>query len=88
MKITQIATVIGVSVLLASGGPALAQTSGTTGNTGTNSTIANDERYENDDTDYGWLGLLGLSGLAGLFKKPERHVVHQTDTARGDYPNR
>lgn len=90
MKMKQIASVLGVSAIVALGSPALAQTSGTPGNTtgttDTTTTLADDR--DDNDADYGWLGLLGLSGLAGLLKKPERHVVHQTDTTRNDYTNR
>ncbi len=83
MKMTQIATVLGLGAVMALSNPALAQTGGNNDG-GTGTTRANDQRDDNDDTDYGWLGLLGLAGLAGLLKKPERHVVHQTDTPRNN----
>lgn len=68
-----------VGAALLSGPSAWAQTDTTTGNTTTRTTTT---QVEDDGPDLGWLGLLGLLGLAGLLKKPERQVVHHTDTVR------
>lgn len=72
---------VAATTLLVSAG-AFAQDSTMNGGSTTNrsTTIRTENREEQND--YGWLGLLGLAGLAGLLKKPERHVVHQTDTVR------
>ena len=87
---TQLASTLAVGTVLMCGGTAFAQGgTGTDGamSGGANGTTATDNRDDRDDSpDYGWVGLLGLAGLAGLLKKPERHVVHQTDTPRPTNP--
>lgn len=87
MKTAQLATVLGLGAIMAFSNPASAQTGGNNGAVGAGNTAttgANDQRDDNNETDYGWIGLLGLAGLAGLLKRPERHVVHQTDTQRNN----
>jgi hypothetical protein len=88
-KSLSIVSTLAVATVLTFSSAAFAQGSGTTGGTtggdggGTDTTTTrNDDRREDNGTDMGWLGLLGLAGLAGLLKKPERHVVHQTDVPR------
>ena len=93
-KSLSIVSTLAVATVLMFSSAAFAQGSGTTGGTtggdggstgttsSTGTTTRNDDQREDDGPDLGWLGLLGLAGLAGLLKKPERHVVHQTDVPR------
>ena len=69
------------TTLLASGGAYAQDGSGSGTDSSRTTTTQTDNRRE-ESPDYSWLGLLGLAGLAGLLKKPERQVVHQTETVR------
>ncbi len=74
--------VVGATLLASAGAFAQTSSSDGAGSTTANrtTTIRTEERQE--QPNYSWLGLLGLAGLAGLLKKPERQVIHQTDTVR------
>ena len=89
-KSLSIVSTLAVATVLVCSSAAFAQGRGTTGGDGggTDTTTRNDDRRDDNGTDMGWLGLLGLAGLAGLLKKPERHVVHQTDVPRTNPPAR
>ena len=77
-KLTHISTIAALAAALMFSQSAFAQGGGDGANNGGNTGTQTEERRD-DGPDLGWLGLLGLAGLAGLRKKPEQHVVHQTD---------
>lgn len=76
-------TLLVAGMALLSSSSVWAQPGSNDGNrTGGSDTTERVDTNDDNDTDYGWIGLLGLAGLAGLLKKPERQVVHHTDTVR------